>query len=43
MRHYTDEKIERLVKQVTPLGLWEYCKHKNYFEDMNYIDKNYLK
>lgn len=43
MRRYTDEKIEHLVKQVTPFGLWEYCKNKKYFEDMNYINTKYLK
>lgn len=43
MRKYTNEKIEHLVKQVSPFGLWEYCKNKKYFEDMHYIDEKYLK
>ena len=43
MRYYTDEKIKYLITQVSPFGLWEYCKNKKYFEDMHYIDENYLK
>lgn len=42
MRHYTDEKIDYLIKQVTSFGLWEYCKNKKYFEDMHHINDKYL-
>jgi hypothetical protein len=43
MRHYEDKQIDYLVTQVTPIGLWDYCLAKKWYDDSEYIKNKFLK
>ena len=42
MRYYEDKQIDYLVTQITPKGLWDYCIAKQWYNDSEYIRKNFL-